>query len=201
MEGQVRSGQVRSASLVVLERTMTKSASGSFGGRGLGRIGRWTYLESLGTELLGHRGHLLVVAAGRASLTRHVGHEDNLALELVEGHVVAVDVLGAEVVERFGGGHGNGGGATDGAGGGHSAGAKLGLNDRGASGERGDGLHHTGVERSGGVAEIKFDATCSVSRAGQSGSLHFLQASRTAGGATGVTWVRKDAVGSSRIDV
>mmetsp|Transcript_9622 Transcript_9622/g.43669 ORF Transcript_9622/g.43669 Transcript_9622/m.43669 type:complete len:259 (-) Transcript_9622:1533-2309(-) len=118
-------------------------------------------LESLGTELLGHRGHLLVVAAGRASLTRHVGHEDNLALELVEGHVVAVDVLGAEVVERFGGGHGNGGGATDGAGGGHSAGAKLGLNDRGASGERGDGLHHTGVERSGGVAEIKFDATCS----------------------------------------
>jgi hypothetical protein len=28
-----------------------------------------------------------------------------------------------------------------------------------------------------------------------------LQASRTAGGATGVTWVRKDAVGSSRIDV
>jgi hypothetical protein len=28
-----------------------------------------------------------------------------------------------------------------------------------------------------------------------------LQASRTAGGATGVTWVRKDAVGLSRIDV
>lgn len=118
-------------------------------------------------------------------------------------HVVAVDVRGAELVERFGGGHGNGGGATDGAGGGHSAGVKPGLNDRGASGERGDGLHHTGVERSGGVAEIKFDATCSVSRAGHPASnlIGFLQASRTAGGATGVTWVRKDAVGLSRIDV
>ena len=182
---------------------MTKSASGSFGGRGLGRIGRWTYLESLGTELLGHRGHLLVVAAGRASLTRDVGHENNLPLELIKRHVVAVDVLGAEIVERFGGGHVNGGGATDGAGGGHSAGVKPGLNDRGASGERGDGLHHTGVERSGGVAEIKFDATCSVSRAGHPASnlIGFLQASRTAGGATGVTWVRKDAVGLSRIDV
>ena len=94
-------------------------------------------------------------------------------------HVVAVDVRGAELVERFGGGHGNGGGATDGAGGGHSAGAKLGLNDRGASGERGDGLHHTGVERSGGVAEIKFDATCSHTLAGHP---DFVQASRHCGG-------------------
>jgi hypothetical protein len=98
VEGQVRSGQVRSASLVVLERTMTKSASGSFGGRGLGRIGRWTYLESLGTELLGHRGHLLVVAAGRTSLTRHVGHEDNLALELVEGHLKTQSSYGQTVI-------------------------------------------------------------------------------------------------------
>ena len=161
----------------------------------MGRIGRWTYLESLGTELLGHRGHLLVVAAGRASLTRDVGHENNLPLELIKRHVVAVDVLGAEIVERFGGGHGNGGGATDGAGGGHSAGAKPGLNDRGASGERGDGLHHTGVERSGGVAEIKFrrhprvqsrvlgtPASNLIGPDRLSGSLHFVQASRHCGG-------------------
>ena len=102
MEGQVsilvRSGQVSIARRLVQERTTTKSASGSFGGRGLGRIGRWTYLESLGTELLDHRGHLLVVAAGRASLTRHVGHEDNLALELVEGHLKTQSSYGQTVI-------------------------------------------------------------------------------------------------------
>ena len=61
------------------------------------RVG--THLETLGSELLNHRRHLLVVAASHASLGRDVGDEHNLALELFKGHVVSVNVLGGQIVE------------------------------------------------------------------------------------------------------
>ena len=99
-----------------------------------GRVSLGAHLETLRAEILGHRAHILVVGARRASLARDVGDEHHLALELGEGDVVAVDVLRGQIVEARHGAGGDGAGATGRAGG--DAGGSGRLRECRAGGEK-----------------------------------------------------------------